>query len=1237
MPAATPTLVKVEQFGLSPTKPLNLRSRKASSSGSLVSQASQETRETRETTHTFETARERQSLQSDEPNVASLRIYDDDETPRVTQRAFPANDETPVVGDSDVFVPLGDETLMAPLAGAKGAVAMDANAYEPPASVGLTASKADWLRAEKAEHMSLNSKDGQAKDKGEMQRVNSQRSERSQLSRKGSQNASTEAHDTSYETTNSVNDFSLEAGSISQIVDSPELVSLFLYALHSFDSTTLDQTNDATVCLSFAKGDVVYVHSVDTSGWSEVTLLKSLQRGWVPINFFMVLVKDDRSLPLSRSRLPLKMLLISTARFLNNPMDSPFNSDAGFSLDHVNSIRDGVRYLLELTSCLSRTALIVKKRPIIRRMRKTLLADWYSLMIKADSYKHSFNPNHLETLHLMALQVVKKSITFLDIWAIESDLLKKEEPKEDIPKLKQPPLAKQRLGEMHNMLFGYIGLLLGRLDMVEHNAVGCQVLENITHQMILLLRELLFVNKSCVQILNSQNRKHNRSDDNLDVLLSLVSELVSSVKNFVTRTINEPQYESHEGPYMYTPEGDDLMGVVSRMARSIAVSVETCYRYLGMIGDFRLSADKDYADLTLVRITPEEFIKTCSKGILKSMDKKGLRQLKQKQQIKRQSRFSMIRGNTEAGGFNLLQEFLPDSQAFGRNSVFQPYLNESSENYEMAFDPDTEIVYDADGLLVGATFRALVHLLTDEVKPTDPSFVSTFFLTFKLFASGSELIEELISRFNLENRFDEDDTGDISVFMNRLKNRRRLITRMFQLWLQSYWDYANDYSLIPTLINFFNEGVSQFLPIESKVLIELCSKLIVVTPSKIQDAAVKTEGTVEGLQLVDRRSMISHSSSMQSLNKQLDDEGHIFEEYELAKHSGSRNSLLLPSLTFNSSLMGKSQVGEVEHLVIKHRALVGKVYWPVEPSVIYTPMDFSVMLTSWFACCQLRFTEAPCELNLVELNSFELAKQLTMLESKIFLAIKPGELLNQNFSKRTNLSPNIQHSLMFTNLLGSYVLESILEETLPFKKRASRLKSWLNVALSCYYLKNFNSLAAIVISLQSHSLSRLDELWDALSEKYQSLFQDLKKIIHPTNNYKGYRYKLGKILADGDSKSTVPVVPYVNLFLQDLTFVHEGNRDWRNSNTFLRKIVNFDKFVRVARIVGSVEYLQVGYEETVKKRRSSVFSFGSSIADETLTPIPQVQEYVMLELLRAHQLHVRDSERVWGLSKRLKP
>lgn len=1142
-----------------------------------------------------------------------------------------------------------------------------------------------------------------------------------------------------------------------------ELYALFLISVHPFDSSSLELQSDTSICLSFGTNDVVFVHTVDASGWGEVTLVKTLQRGWVPVNFFTELITNDPRLPLHKSRLPLRHLLVAAAKFLINPIETDndqyeeiVNGNLGgsdrISIGLINDIRDGVKYILEKTDCLSRSTEIVAQRPVIRKIRKALLADWYSLMIKADSYKKSKKIQHLETLQLMVLQVVRKSIGFLEIWGIESEELFKEKqllvtaqemeiptssatPKSskgsilkspnqytvNLPKLSSPPYAKERLNEVHNILFSYIGMLLGRLDMIEHNPTGCQLLENITHQMIILLRELLFISKSCSSILHSQKKRipELKGDDNLDTLLSLVSELVSSVKHFVTKTINEDYFVGTKNVkikddevYYYSPEGDVLIGVISKMTRAVSLSVQNCQIALQAIGDFRLNPEKDFTDFAEIRVSPDMFIKRCSLGLIKNFkeQKIDLKNIK-RTSVKRQSRYSMVRGglNNEncltSSGSNLLQEFLPDSKSFVRNSVFEPFLNEdggSDANYKMKHNPKEEIVRDEEGNLLGASLKGLIYLLTDEMnikskEGLDEFFANSFFLTFKLFTTGTDVIEELINRFNPENKksedseIDDEQIGQFSSIQSKLKHRRKLIVKVFQLWLQSYWDYEHDYNLLPTLINFFNEAVSEYLPIESKQLIQLASQITCLTPTRINESKLDADGlnlghargesifdTSSHVQLVNsklgsslRSTVLTPSSSMKSLNSvlnhDLDDDEYIFEEYKLAKISSHSNrnsiSLPLPGLhTHNTSLLTKGQMADLEKLVVVYRRNLGSQVWCHSATEDqYYRIELRKLLKTWFSKSNLRLNQEHLsfneEYNLSELNSYELAKQITLIESTIFLEIKPNELMNiSKFQKKSYPdAPNVSYAYAFTNMFADYILDSLLKASLTYKQRTLRLQNWLNVALSCYYLKNYNSLATVITALQSPTLSRVQELWEQLPQKYQNLFGDLKKVINYDHNYKGYRLKIDKVLefeTIGEyTKSPVPIVPYLNLFIQDLTFIDEGNRDYRNSNSFLRaRIINYDKFFKISKIISNIEFLQVGYDtvntpvqrkQSSPSKRSSMFSFASFTSsnspEEIIAGIPVVQEYILLELFRVHQLGLgmNEQERFWELSRNL--
>ncbi|CDO92807.1 unnamed protein product [Kluyveromyces dobzhanskii CBS 2104] len=80
------------------------------------------------------------------------------------------------------------------------------------------------------------------------------------------------------------------------IISEENLAYLFIIAVHSFNVSSLENPEDAAICISFEKDDVAFVHSVDESGWGEVTLIKNMQKGWVPFNYFADAVKQKNKL-----------------------------------------------------------------------------------------------------------------------------------------------------------------------------------------------------------------------------------------------------------------------------------------------------------------------------------------------------------------------------------------------------------------------------------------------------------------------------------------------------------------------------------------------------------------------------------------------------------------------------------------------------------------------------------------------------------------------------------------------------------------------------------------------------------------------------------------------------------------------------------------------------------------------------------------------------------------------------
>lgn len=1136
---------------------------------------------------------------------------------------------------------------------------------------------------------------------------------------------------------------------------------LFIVATHSFNVQDLENEDDADICLSFKKDDYAFVHNVDESGWGEVTLISTQMRGWVPFNYFTdiidpsILENDLQSRPksvtywedIAESRLPLRKLLYSAAKFLINPKShrTTYNNDT-FNIEDINDIRDGVKSLLEMTEAVSRSDEIIQKSDSVRKGRKKLLADWYNLMIKADQHKSTTSEKDISNLVKLVYEVLHKAFNFFKVWSTDKILVENNKLNE-VPKansynnnnkqnqqysinyLPEPPYAVQRLNEIHDILFTYSSLILGRLDLIEHNPVGCETLELMVHQIIILLRELLYISKSCSQIMQQKynNAYESIIDKHLDPLLALVSELVSCIKVLVTQTLQDDLYKPaqdkpnkydnftiKEGIYHYTTEGKHLIKIISSMTTSISNTLIGCNNYLRVIGNFRLSSERQYTDFNSIKITTDEFVKRCLEGLAKSLDEEKVKtKIMNTEEIKKSNkyhsiiRFSSIRvgvNNDEntnnknisltPQGSQFLNEILnSDNKEFSRDSIFEKFKLDDedwSKNDDSINNGDilsSELLFDKSATLIGASFRALVYKLTDELEKPSTLLISTVLLNYRKFAKPIDLTNNLINRFDIEDKssqFEYDSkNGNYSSRASRLKNRRRMVCKIISTWMDSFWDHYVDCVVLPTLINFFNEAVVNYLPIEAKKLILSASRLFSkiqfsepinkITPSQIElnetysDHWTTDESSTTIKQLLPRSvsrskttSIIStSSSSSNNTNSSFSLDERIIEEYGLTNVQNSESNLLsLPLAVLN--------LGTTTLLTSENKYTIQSVldsYIPFKDDITNqanlhgNSSTISNLVTNWDSLETITNISDidnskldSIKFNITDMNPLEVAKQITLIESYLFNNVEQFELVNH---RKLNLCPHIMLVMNFTNQLSNYVIESILEENIPLNFRVSRLNVWLRIALSSLYFRNFNSLASIMTAVQSPSISRIKPIWNSLNNKDKKLFEYLARIVYPNHNYKVYRAKLKQITDDAEAlKPSLPTVPFFNIYLQDLTFVEDGNPNFRNPDSFRpNKLVNVDKYTRITNIINSVELLQIDYDngsetnggyiasnDSVDKR-DSFFNLTDQLTIETnfITPATNLQQVILSELWRVNRPYKSNPSRGYDLSLKMIP
>ena len=218
----------------------------------------------------------------------------------------------------------------------------------------------------------------------------------------------------------------------------------------------------------------------------------------------------------------------------------------------------------------------------------------------------------------------------------------------------------------------------------------------------------------------------------------------------------------------------------------------------------------------------------------------------------------------------------------------------------------------------------------------------------------------------------------------------------------------------------------------------------------------------------------------------------------------------------------------------------------------------------------------PCELNIVDIDPLEIARQLCLMTSHVYCEIKPEELLRVGSGKKNSSKPsNVLNSQKFNTDLVYTVSDTILAPQ-EAKKRALVIKHWIRIAACCLEMRNYECLMAIVVSLRTSTIQRLKRTWELVHKKSKAKFEELKTIVEPDGNWTSLRHHV--------DEASAPCLPFLGIYLTDLTFIADGNPSQRQipgssaiGSDQAISVINFDKYARMAKVVGQIQRFQVPY------------------------------------------------------------
>ncbi|KAJ3284418.1 hypothetical protein HDU79_008232 [Rhizoclosmatium sp. JEL0117] len=181
---------------------------------------------------------------------------------------------------------------------------------------------------------------------------------------------------------------------------------------------------------------------------------------------------------------------------------------------------------------------------------------------------------------------------------------------------------------------------------------------------------------------------------------------------------------------------------------------------------------------------------------------------------------------------------------------------------------------------------------------------------------------------------------------------------------------------------------------------------------------------------------------------------------------------------------------------------------------------------------------------LLELSPEILSHQICIHNFKLFRNIHPIEFLHQIWGSDREMTPYLNFFIDRFDKESYWVATEIVMQK-DLKKRVNVLKTFILTTKACQEANNFFSLFSFMSGLGLSPVSRLKKTWEALPDKAKQVYEELEKIIDPSRNMKNYRDLL--------AKAVPPIVPFLPIYLKDLTFMNDGN------SKMVEGMINFEK------------------------------------------------------------------------------
>ncbi|XP_071203863.1 rap guanine nucleotide exchange factor 3 isoform X3 [Salvelinus alpinus] len=467
-------------------------------------------------------------------------------------------------------------------------------------------------------------------------------------------------------------------------------------------------------------------------------------------------------------------------------------------------------------------------------------------------------------------------------------------------------------------------------------------------------------------------------------------------------------------------------------------------------------------------------------------------------------------------------------------------------------------------VMAGTPEKILEHLLetvkldTNGSDAIDPC-VSDFLLTHRVFMPSSQLCPALQHHYHAE----PSEGSDLEKAAYALNTKQKIVKLICQ-WVALFGQLLKD---DPIAVDFL-ERLGEEVAGDSRLSSMLREQLRDRRRTRVLENEL---GSLTRL----NHQFDWFSSCEEPVGKCLPIRSKDKVLYEIFRPDHTSITLMLPVNTSVQEMMS-SLVNPGDHALVKMNSMGDRAQLKLDATAVYTSLGLNERL---FLCTAsqveqlmpLKEQQGPDQSTidtLEQMCSKDIASQLTNYDWELFTAMHEVELVYYIFGRHKFPGATTANLERFVHRFNEVQYWVVTEVCLcaDLMKRAMLLKKFIKMAailptavtgcVSCFRLKeqkNLNSFFAVMFGLSNSAVQRLYKTWERVPSKTKRVYCAYERLMDPSRNHRAYRLAVAKL--------SPPYIPFMPLLLKDMTFIHEGNKN------YTEKLVNFEKMRMIAKTV----------------------------------------------------------------------